>query len=98
MELKSFQLNIPGKGTIDVDFALHFNNSSVFITEIKIHADYDSGLPHRPQLVLHENAWQLHVQQPMMKNNEVVIIDEYLNDDVSNEIVKLLLGFKDEAK
>lgn len=98
MELRNFQIDVPGKGTIDVDFTLHFNNNSVAISEIKLHSDFDSGLPHRPQLMLHDNAWQLHVQQPVMKNNEVIVVDEYLNDELSTEIVKRLLQIRDDAK
>ena len=98
MELRSFQIDIPGKGTVDVEFTLHFNNSTVFISEIKVHSDFESGLPHRPQLKLHDNAWQLYAQQPIMKNNEVIVVDEYLNDDISKEIVKRLLQYRDEAR
>jgi hypothetical protein len=98
MELRNFSMDIPGKGTIDVDFTLHFNNNTVSISEIKVHSDFESGLPHHPQLTFHDNAWQLHVLQPVMKNNEIVIIDEYLNDSFSKEIVKRLLEFKNEAK
>ena len=98
MELKNFQINIPGKGTVDIDFTLHFNDNTPTISEIKVHADFDSGLPHHPQLMLHDNVWQLHVQQPVMKNNEMVVVDQYLNDDISKEIVKRLLEFKNEAK
>ena len=91
MELKSFQINVAGKGTVDVNFTLHFNNNSVSVNEIKLHSDFESGLPHHPQLVLHDNMWQLHVQQPIMRNNEVVVVDEYFNDSLSNEIVKKYL-------
>jgi len=98
MELKSFQIDVPGRGTVDVNFTLHFNNNSASISEIKVHNDFDGGLPHHPQLKLHDNSWQLFAQHPIIRNNEVVVVDEYLNDDISKEIVKRLLQFRDEAK
>ncbi len=98
MELRNFQIDIPGKGIIDVNFTLHFNNNSISVNEIKLHADFDSGLPHHPQLRLHENEWQLYAQVPVMKNNEMVIIDEYLDDDVSKQIVEKLLEYRNDAK
>jgi len=98
MELRSFQIDVPGKGTVDVDFTLHFNSSAISISDIKVHADFDTTLPHRPQLKLHDNSWQLYAQQPIMKNNEVIVVDEYLNDNISKEIVKRLLQYRDEAR
>ncbi len=98
MEFKSFRIDVPGKGTVDVEFNLHFNDSVGSVREIKVHSDFDSGLPHRPQLMLHDNAWQLYAQLPVMKNDEVVITDQYYNDPISNEIVQRLLEFKEEAK
>ena len=99
MELRSFQIDIPGKGTVNVDFALHFNDEDVVsVQDIKLHADFDSGLPHRAELVMHNNLWQLHAEMPVMKNDEVIIMDEYLKDDISKEIVKRLLASIDSAK
>ena len=98
MELRNFQIEVPGKGTIDVEFTLHFNNNTVFISDIKIHSDFESDLPHRAQLALHDNMWQLHIQHPEMKDNEIVVVDKYLNDGYCKEILAKLLEIKDEAK
>ena len=98
MELKNFQLDVPGRGVVDVEFTLHFNNNSASVNEIKVHADFDSGLPHRVELKLHDNAWRLHYQQPVMKDNEVVVVDQYVNDGISSQIVARLLEFRNEAR
>ena len=45
MELRSFQIDIPGKGTINVDFALHFSDDDIVsVQDIKLHADFDSRI------------------------------------------------------
>lgn len=98
MELRNFQIDVPGKGVIDVNFTLHFNDNSVSVNEIKLHSDFDSGLPHHPQLRLHDNVWQLYAQVPVMKNNEMVIVDEFLNDDLSKQIVEKILQIRNESK
>ena len=98
MELRNFQIDVPGKGTVDVEFTLHFNNSAVSVSDIKIHSDFESDLPHRTQLALHDNIWQLHIQHPEMINNEIVIVDQYRHEGLCSQIIDKLIEIKNEAK
>ena len=102
MELREFKLDVPGKGTVEVSFMLHFNDhdNSASASEIKIHADFASNLPHRPHLMLDEadGTWKFHVQQPVMKNNEVVVEEEFLSDGLNKDIIDRILKIMDDAK
>lgn len=100
MELREFKLDIPGKGMVEVSFMLHFSDqtNSASASEIKIHADFDSGLPHRPHLMLDDGTWKFHVQHPVMKNNDVVVEDEFLCDGLNKDIIDHILKIMDEAK
>ncbi len=102
MELREFKVAVPGKGIVEVSFMLHFNDhdNSASANEIKIHADFNSSLPHRPHLMLDEadGTWKFHVQHPVMKNNEVVVEEEFLNDGLNKEIIDHIMKIIDEAK
>ncbi len=100
MELREFKIEVPGKGTVEVSFMLHFNDhdNSASASEIKIHADFESDLPHRPHLMLDDGTWKFRVQHPVMKNNDVVVEDEFLCDGMNKEIIDRILAIMDEAK
>ncbi len=100
MELREFKIEVPGQGTIEVSFMLHFNDhdNSASASEIKVHADFDSSLPHRPHLMLDDGAWKFRVQHPVMKNNEVVVEDEFLCDGLIKDIIDRILKVMDDAK
>jgi hypothetical protein len=94
MVLKEFSLKVPEKGKIDVSFYLHFDTPAVSVGEIKIHTDFDSTLPHRAWIKEEDGKWKLYDDHPLMENSEVVVRPEFLNDDISNEIVKTILAIK----
>jgi hypothetical protein len=94
MVLKEFSLKIPDKGKVEVSFYLHFDTPAVSVGEIKIHTDFDSTLPHRAWLKEDDGRWKLYDDHPLMENGEVVVAPEFLNDDISNEIVKTIIGIK----
>jgi hypothetical protein len=99
MELREFKLVVPGKGTIEVSFILHFSDqtNSASASEIKIHSDFNSDLPHRPHLMLDNGTWKFRIQHPVMKNNEVVVEDEFLSDGLNKEIIDHILQIIDDA-
>ena len=100
MELREFQIDVPGKGTVEVNFKLHFNDHdySVSADDIKIHADFESGLPHHPQLMFEEGKWKFHVHHPLIKNNEVVVEEEFLAEGLNQQIIDRILAIMDDAK
>jgi hypothetical protein len=95
MVLKEFTLKVPEKGRVDVSFYLHFDDPEASVGEIKIHTDYDSTLPRRAWLKKNEaDKWKLYDDHPALENKEIVVKPEFLDDDVSNEIVKTILAIK----
>ncbi len=100
MELREFQIDVPGKGTVDVRFRLHFNDHDYSVTanEIKIHADFDSGLPRHPQLMFEDGIWKFHVMHPFIEDKEVVVKEEFLDDGLNQEIINRILAIMEDAK
>jgi hypothetical protein len=94
MVLKEFHINIPGKGKVDVSFYLHFDAHSASVGEIKLHADYDSGLPHRAKLKQDLGKWKLYDDHPVMVNGELKVVPEFLDTEVSNTVVNRILEIK----
>jgi len=97
MELREFQMAIHDRGTVDVSFNLHFDSRDPTVGEIKIHSDFESGLPHRAQLKQEEGNWKLFAEHPVMEAGEVKIIPQFLNDELSISIAKKILYIKEEA-
>ncbi|MCD6011209.1 MAG: hypothetical protein K0Q79_1071 [Flavipsychrobacter sp.] len=97
MELREFQVNVPARGTVHVEFHLHFEPHQTTVGEIKIHADYNCGIPHRVQLKKDGHTWKLYDDRPKMVNGEVKVIPEYLEDELSNTIVANILEIRDMA-
>lgn len=97
MELREFRVNVPAHGTVNVEFHLHFDTNTTTVGEIKIHADYNCGIPHRVQLKKDGDTWKLYDDRPKMVNGEVKVIPEYLEDDLSNNIVSRILEIRDAA-
>ena len=100
MELREFQIDVPGKGTVEVAFRLHFSDhdNSVSANEIKIHSDFPSGLPHHPQMLFEEGKWKFHVMHPFIEDKEVVVKEEFLDDGLNQEIINRILAIMDDAK
>lgn len=96
MVLKEFSVNFPGKGSVDVSFYFHFDTNTVTVGEIKIHADFDCALPHRAWLKQDEGVWKLYDDHPKMQGGEVVVVPEFLDDDISNEIVRRILFLREQ--
>ena len=94
MVLKEFAFKIPDKGKVEVSFYLHFDGADISVGEIKVHTDFESTLPHRAWLKQDNGTWKLYDDHPRMENGEVVVRPEFLNDDISNEIVKTILSLK----
>ena len=100
MELREFTIDVPGKGKVDVHFALHFSDhdNSVSAQEIKIHSDFDSGLPKHPHLMLVDNEWQFHTQHAVLKDSDVIVEDEFSTEGLSKEIITRIREYMDDAK
>jgi hypothetical protein len=96
MKLKEFSVAVPGRGSVDVSFYLHFDGRNTSVGEIKIHSDYDSGLPHRAWLKQDNAIWYLYDDRPIIEGSEVKVVPEYLNNDVSNEIVAKILDIVEQ--
>ena len=97
MELKEFNLDVPGKGKINVQFHLHFDREPIYVGEIHIHPDFESGMPHRAQLKKDDGQWKLYIEHPENKNGEIVIVPEFLDDDLSMEIANTIMGIRNKA-
>ncbi len=100
MELREFNIDVPGKGKVDVSLWLHFSDhdNSVSAQDIKIHSDFDSGLPRHPHLMLVDHEWKFHVQQPIMVEKEVVVEDKYSAEGLSKDIIRRIMDLVDDAK
>lgn len=97
MELREFQVKVPAHGTVNVEFHLHFEPHNTSVGEIKIHADYNCGIPHKVQLRKDGDTWKLYDDRPKMVNGEVKVIPEFLEDELSKIIVAHILELKNEA-
>lgn len=91
MVLKEINLDIPGKGRVDLKFYIHFDAHSSSIGEIKIHTDFDSTLPRRAFLKQDNGIWKLFDEHPTSVNSEIKVVPEFLEDDVSRSIVQRIL-------
>jgi hypothetical protein len=87
MVLKEIRISIPGQGKIDLNFYIHFDSRNSSVGEIKIHADFDTSLPRRAFLKQDEGEWKLYDEHPTMQNGEIKVLPEFLNDEISKEIV-----------
>ena len=96
MVLKEFNMVVAGRGIINISFNLHFDSHTCTVGEIKLRADYDSGLPHRVQLKQDYGVWKLYDDHPLMEGGEVKVVPEFLNDDVSNSIAAKILRIMEE--
>jgi hypothetical protein len=94
MVLKEFSMEVPGRGRVDVSFYLHFDTHTINIDELKIHADFDSGLPHHAQLKQDQGQWILYAEHPNMENGQVVVTPQYYNDDLSRAVAERVLAYK----
>ena len=94
MVLKEFSIQVPDKGRVDVSFYLHFDTHSVTVNQLKIRADYDSGLPHQAQLKEENKTWLLYADHPAIDHNAVVVAPLYFDDEVSKQIVERILDIK----
>ncbi len=97
MILKEFQVHVPAKGTVSVEFYVHFGEHGATAGEIKIHADYNCGIPHKVQLRKDDGLWKLYDDHPKMVNGEVKVIPEFLEDDLSKTIAARIQMIKDDA-
>ncbi len=95
MVLKEIHVDVPGRGRVDVAFYLHFDGHTTTVGELKIHTDYDSTLPHRAWLKQDDGEWKIFDEHPAMQNNEVKVTPEFLEDEVSREIVRKILAVKE---
>ena len=100
MELREFKIDVPGKGRVDVSFWLHFSDhdNSVSAQDIKIHSDFDSGLPRHPHLMMVDHEWKFHMHTPVMVEKEVIIEDQYSAEGLSKEIINRIREYVEDAK
>jgi hypothetical protein len=96
MVFKEFSVTVPGKGQVNVSFYLHFDTHTATVDQLKIRADYDSGLPHQAKLVFENGAWRLYADHPVIDHNNVVVEPTYFDDEVSREIVERVQAMREQ--
>ncbi len=97
MILKEFQVHVPAKGTVNVEFYVHFGEHGATAGEIKIHADYNCGIPHKVQLKKDDGIWKLYDDHPKMVNGEIKVVPEFLEDELSMTIASRIQQIKEDA-
>ena len=93
---KQFQYPVSVDKAIDVQFNLEFDGSKVDITNIQIHSNYGSGLPHSPQLKEHNGAFKFYKEFESKEGNNFVGKFQYFDDEVSRGIIQKILKIKEE--
>lgn len=98
MVLKEFSMQVP-QGKVDVAFYLHFDTGPVTFSEIKIHGDFDTGIPHKVQMKQdHNGQWKLYSDHPEMINGELKVVPEFFDDHLSNKIVSKILEIREDYR
>lgn len=90
-------MHVPAKGTVNVEFYVHFGEHGASASEIKIHADYNCGIPHRVQLKNDDGVWKLYDDHPKMVNGEIKVVPEFLEDDLSRNIAGRIYQITQDA-
>ncbi len=96
MIFKEFTMPVSGKGNVHVSFIIDTIEDVLKIRDIKLHADFKSGLPHHPRLVEEKGHWKFFIEKPLLANNEIDIVPQYLDDELSIEIIDRILAIKRE--
>ena len=96
MLFKEFTMPVTGKGNVHVSFIIDTVDDVVKVREIKLRSDFKSSLPHHPRLVEEKGQWKFYIEKPLLMNNEIDIVPQYLDDDLSMEIIERILAIKNE--
>ncbi len=95
MVMKDFRLEVPGHGKVDVEFRLHFDSGAVSVGEIKVHSDFECGIPHKVQLKHDGSMWKLFSDHPKNENGQVVVEPQFLEDELSMTIARRITMMRD---
>ena len=94
---KQFQHDTIDGGT-DVQFNLEYDGKNVSVSNIQLHSNFNSGLPHSAYLEYdHEfGDWKLcayYNKEDINKN--IINVREWIGSNLSKEIVKKILEIKE---
>jgi hypothetical protein len=92
---KQFQCDVP-EGGIDIQFNLEYNGENIMVNTIQINGNFNTGLPESPTLEWHNDKWMLCRNYKTELNGQEVDATEYINTDLSNNIVNKILEIKEQ--
>jgi hypothetical protein len=100
MTHKRFQHNRTVDEGTDVQFNLEYDGNDISVTNIQLHSNYKSGLPHSAYLEYNkkEGKWRLCTYDHRIVNDKEEKIKEWLTSDLAQEICDMILEIKEKEK